>query len=197
MKFFVPTHLSATSATYISYIFWLPISLWQYLTMIIEHWTQPNVCFENKEMVAFQIFLGQEPHWEWHSGNLALFDAKHFCLLKDKNWNWGPQLAYNISRYNTKYLILLHYQLLIFPWNSMKHRNFANTRDRTFISDPSLKNIRHRDLEKNKHVSPPCLYIEYIVPWWHLLLELRMTDVITNYIMRSGFQHCIHCIQSW
>ena len=84
---FVPTYLSATSATYISYIFWLPIALWQYLTMNIEHWTQPNVCFENKQMVAFQIFLGQEPHWEWHSGNLALFDANHFCPFKDKNWN--------------------------------------------------------------------------------------------------------------
>ena len=102
--FFVPTYLLATSAMYISYIFWLPIALWQYLTMNIEHWTQPNVCFENKQMVAFQILLGQEPHWEWHSGNLALFDANHFCLFKDKNWNWGPQLAYNISRYNTKYL---------------------------------------------------------------------------------------------
>ena len=37
--FFVPTYLSATSATYISYIFWLPIALWQYLTMNNVHWT--------------------------------------------------------------------------------------------------------------------------------------------------------------
>ena len=64
----------------------------------------------------------------------------------------------------------------------MKHQKFANTRDKTFISDPSLKNIRHRNLEKNKHISTLCLNIEYIVPWWHLLMvkRLRMTDVITS-----------------
>ena len=38
-NFFVPIYLSATSATYISYIFWLPIALWQYLTMNNVHWT--------------------------------------------------------------------------------------------------------------------------------------------------------------